>query len=90
VRAITLRLPRIAPKDLLDHVAHSLGARTESSHLPPVTKAKAKAVRERGDATGHQVDWFRRSNVFPLGHQAPPPPVGEHHPREATVAGPVS
>jgi hypothetical protein len=46
VWAITLRLLRNASKDSLDHIAHSLGARTEASHLPSVTKARSKAVRE--------------------------------------------
>src|SRR3954447_13170824 len=59
---------------------HALGARTAASHLPPVTKAKTKAVRQGGDAPSHKVDRFRRRDGFLPGHQVPLPAVREHHP----------
>ena len=79
VRTITLDFPETPPATSLDDPAQPLDVQAEPSYLLSVTKAKAKAVRERGDATRRKVDRFRRRNVFPLNDD-PPPAMGEHHP----------
>ena len=64
----------------LDDPAEPLDVQAAPSYLLAVTKAKAKTVRESGDATRRKVDRFRSRNVFPVGHQPSLPAVSEHHP----------
>jgi hypothetical protein len=54
--------------------------RPEASSLPRVTKAKAKAVREGGDAPSHEVEWPSGRKGWVPGRQVPLAAVGEHHP----------